>query len=949
MAKRRGDDEEARLRLVERDLTALAREGKLRPAYGLDEVIGDVIALMSSDGKHPLLAGDPGVGKTAIVQEIARRIVTGTAGEALRDARVMEISIAGILARGERHAADTLDELLERLAEVPRTVVYVRDLSVGVGGPTMPVMIRALRAGSLRFVLEADLRRAQELLRSDETMGERLHLLPVQEPPADRVRWILAKVAEDLEREHLVPFEPAAVDLAFRLSSKFLLAQRMPRKAIELLQETAAETAAASKERAGPDDVLSRFCATTRLPRFVVDDAMPLDLQEVSRFFGERILGQTDAVAAVLRSVALLKAGLNDPRRPLGVFLFAGPTGVGKTHLAKLLAEYLFGSPDRLVRLNMADYPGEEDDAIPFGQPWADSLMKKRGDLTQLLDGKVFAVLLLDEFEKAHGRVHDRFLQLFDEGQFVNAAGETIPCNNVLIVATSNAGAEVYREPPIGFSGSRSPRELLGEVDRRIAQAFRPEFLNRFDAVCHFQPLSRIEIRKIAHREVGRVLEREGIRARGLDVEVAPEVVDLLVERGYSPHFGARFLQREIEKTLTSALAVEIVKRPLPPGTPVRVETRGGGMVVASAETRAPAREATAQLVLPTPGAGAVRRRLDRKSLLAEAENLVQRSSRIGVALGRPSLESRRSRLLAASQAPDFWDDPAQAAAVLREYRGIDAQLNDLDRVARGCAFARKLVRDARGEQHLASAAKAVEEVARDVQLLEARSAAGMSGGVDEVLLEVEAAADSPVAQGWVRELGFMYLGWAERRGYEEIAVAEGNAPWRVLLRIGGPGVLGFLAGEAGLHRRVEESGRVSAYVRVRRWPKEVPGAVETAGREVRRHAGFFVERLAAEVSARDEATGRAATLRGAGEVGELKVLAAALLAVPAPAGEVRRYFIGRGARVEDPRTGVTTPRIKDVMRGELEPFIAAWVGRRDETVRASEAELPSGASGEAQ
>ncbi|HVE87597.1 MAG TPA: AAA family ATPase, partial [Myxococcales bacterium] len=650
-----------------------------------------------------------------------------------------------------------------------------------------------------------------------------------------------------------------------------------------------------------------------------------------------------------LRSVALLKAGLNDPRRPLGVFLFAGPTGVGKTHLAKLLAEYLFGSPDRLVRLNMADYPGEEDDAIPFGQPWADSLAKKRGDLTQLLDGKVFAVLLLDEFEKAHERVHDRFLQLFDEGQFVNAAGETVPCNNVLIVATSNAGAEVYREPPIGFSGSRSPREVLTEVDRRIADAFRPEFLNRFDAICHFQPLSRIEIRKIAHREVGRVLEREGIRARGLDVEVAPEVVDLLVERGYSPHFGARFLQREIEKTLTSALAVEIVKRPLPPGTPVRVEARGGGSVVASAEP-ARLREATAQLVLPTPGAGAVKRRLDRKSLLAEVENLVHRSSRIGVALGRPALESQRTRLLAASQAPDFWDDPTHAAAVLREYRGIDAHLSDLDRVARACAFARKLVRDAKGEQHLASAARAVEEVARDVQLLEARSAAGMSGGVDEVLMEIEAAADSPAAQGWVRELGFMYLGWAERRGYEELAVAEGSSPWRVLLRIGGPGVLGFLAGESGLHRRLEESARVGAYVRVRRWPRDVAGGAETAGREVRRHPGFFVERLVAEASARDETTGRAVSLRGAADVGELKALASTLLGVPAtPAGEVRRYFFGRGARVEDPRTGVTTPRIKDVMRGELEPFIAAWVGRLDEAAaRASEAVRPSGASGEA-
>jgi ATP-dependent Clp protease ATP-binding subunit ClpA len=946
MAKRRPEDDSSRL--VERDLTALAREGKLRPAYGLDEVVAEAVALLGRDGKHPLLAGDPGVGKTAIVQEIARRIVEGAAGEELRDARVMEISIAGILARGERRAADTLDELLERLGEVPRTIVYVRDLTVGVGGPTMPVMIRALRAGTLRFILEADLRRAQELLRSDETMGERLHLLPIHEPAADRVRWILSRVAEVLEKEHLVPIEPQATDLAFRLSAKFLLAQKMPRKAIELLHETAAETAAAGKERVGPDDVLSRFCATTRLPRFVVDDAMPLDLSETTRFFGERILGQTDAVAAVLRSVALLKAGLNDPHRPLGVFLFAGPTGVGKTHLAKLLAEYLFGSADRLVRLNMADYPGEEDDAIPFGQPWAESLAKKRGELSHLLDGKVFAVVLLDEFEKAHARVHDRFLQLFDEGQFVNAAGETVPCNNTLIVATSNVGAEVYREHPPGFVVSKTQRELISEVDRRIGQAFRAEFLNRFDAICHFQPLTRTEIRKIAHREVGRVLEREGIRARGLDVEVAPEVVDLLVERGYSPHFGARFLQREIEKTLTSALAVEIVKRPLAPGTPVRVEARADGSVVAVAEAKAPReREATAQLVLPRAGAGAVKRRLDKRSLLDEAEGLLRRATRIGVALGRTGLEAKRAGLLAASQAPDFWDDPGRAAAVLREYRGVDAQISDLDRVARACNFARRMVRDARGEQHLVSAARAVEEVARDVQLLEARTAAGTTSGVDEVLLEIEGAGESPAAQAWVRELSFMYLGWAERRGYEEAAVAEGQRPARVVVRIGGPGVLGFLAGESGLHRRIDEAGRVGAYVRSRRWPRGVPGSVEVNGREVRRHAGFFVERVGVEASARDESTGRSVVLSGNLGVPELKAVAAALLDVPAgAAGEVRRYFVGRGARVEDPRTGVTTPRIKDVMRGELEPFIAAWVARIDEPRSAGEARDMNGGKG---
>jgi len=914
-------------RLVERDLTALAKEGRLAAAHGVDELVAEVLGLLARGDKHPLLAGEPGVGKSAAVHEVARRIASAAAGTDLAASRLVEVSIAGILARGERRAAETLDELLEALAQTPRTIVYVRDLAAGIGGPVIPVMIKALRARELRFVLESDPRRANDLLRSDDAVAERLHLVVVPEPPPERARWILGKVADDLERELSVPIDPAAADMAFRLAGKFLLAQRMPRKAIELLRETAAEASNASRDHVAAEDVLARFCAATRLPRFVVDDAMPLDLAETERFFGERILGQADAVAAVLRSVALLKAGLNDPRRPLGVFLFAGPTGVGKTHLAKLLAEFLFGSADRLVRLNMADYPGENDDSIPFGAPWGDALPQRRGELTRILDGKVFAVLLLDEFEKAHKGVHDRFLQLFDEGAFVNAAGETVPCNNALIIATSNVGAEVYREQPVGFAGARSPRDLVAEVDRRISEAFRPEFLNRFDALCHFQPLSRVEIRKIAQREVGRVLEREGIRARGLDVEVSPEVVDLLVERGYSPHSGARFLQREIEKTLTAALAVEIVKRPLPPGTHVRVEARAGGRVFATAEP--PPRERTTQVTLPTPGAGTVRRKLDRRSLLAEVDGLLRRATRIGDWVGRPELEKERAQLLAESQAPGFWDDPAQAAAKLRAFRVVEAQLGELDRLAQKANFARRLVRDAKTEQHLNGAARAVEEVGREVQIAEARQRAGGAPGVDEALVEIQAASEGERAREWVRELGFMYLAWAEKRRLDAVAIAEGGDPPRVLLRISGPGVLGFLGGEAGIHRRIDEQqARVAAYVHARSWPKEIALGVEVEGREIRRHPGFFVERVGAEARARREASGRQAVLQGIGDLAEVRLIAAAILDGPPPLAEARRYFVGRGARVEDPRTGVETPRIKDVLRGELELFIAAWLSR---------------------
>jgi ATP-dependent Clp protease ATP-binding subunit ClpC len=928
MATRKSEDNE---RLIDRDLTALAREAKLPPAHGVDAAVSEVLGLLTRGGKHPLLAGEPGVGKSALVQEVARRIAEGRVDAALANARMVEVSCANILARStQKQAPETFEELLGYLRRQPCPIVYIRDLPLALGGPLAPVAVTALRTGGIRFIFETEPKRVQELLRADEALAERLHLIPLQEPPLERSRWILGRVAEELEREMRLPIDPAACDLALRLSAKFLLAQRMPRKAIELLKETAAEAAGAARDRVGPEDVLTRFCAATRLPRFVVDDGMPLDLDETERFFGERLLGQTDAVGAVLRSVALLKAGLNDPRRPLGVFLFAGPTGVGKTQLAKLLAEYLFGSADRLVRLNMADFPNDGDESVPFGASWAPAMETKRGEITNLLDGKVFTVLLLDEFEKAARSVHDRFLQLFDEGTFVNGAGETISCNNTLIVATSNVGAEVYREPALGFAGHRGEDEFIGEVDRRIAEVFRPEFLNRFDAICHFKPLTKVEIRKIAQREVGRVLEREGIRARGLDVEVTPEVVDLLVERGYSPQFGARYLQREIEKTLTAALAVEIARKPLRPGTPVRVEARPGGKVVAVAEPLPPPREATAQLSLPTPKAAAVKRRLDRKSLLHEMDRLVGRARALSASAERPQLEERRNQLLAETQAPNLWDDPERAAATLRAFRTVEAQINELERLEQAATFARRLVREAKNEVQLASAARQVEDVAREVQMAEALHASGATANDNEALVDICASESLEAQDAWVQELATMYLGWARKRGYEAMLIAEAEAPARVVVRIAGPGAYGFLAGEAGMHRRIEDEKRQRAYVRVHRGGTfEEQESLEVEGRPVRKHEGTFLERVRTEVTVKDSSTGRVLTLTGSGDLDEMKDIATSVVSGQGGStDEARRYFTGRGARVEDPRTGAGTPRVKDVLRGDLDLFIAAWISR---------------------
>ena len=913
----------------ERELTELARAGRLPPAYGIDADVSALAALLERGGQHALLSGEPGTGKTARSQELARCIAQGRVEGVLTGVRMVEVSVQAALARGgEDQAAELWDELISSLEKsASLTVVAVRDAGMALGTPLQPSLAASLRSTSVRFVLEATPRQTEALMRSEAGLAERLHVFPLTETARELTRTILGQVALELQTTLGVEVEPAACDLAQRLADRFLLRRRQPGKGVELLR-SCAEAASLEGGQLGANGVLDRFCAVTQLPRFLLDDAAPLDLAEIEGFFNERILGQPEPVSAILRPVTLLKAGLNDPRRPLGCFLCVGPTGVGKTHLARLLAEYLFGSADRLVRVNMADYNDEGDEGFLVGMPWGNTRDQRRGRLTTRLADKPFAVLLLDEFEKSHSTVHDRFLQLFDEGQFINGEDEVVPCNNVLIIATSNVGAEVYREPGLGFGGTASPEELVAEVNRRMASAFRHEFLNRFDAICHFRPLGKVEIRRIAHREVGRVIEREGIRMRGLDVEVAPEVVDLLVERGYSPHFGARFLQREIERTLTLALAAEIVKRPLPAGTRVKVVVEGD-RVVARAE---PVRESEPRTLveLPRPGSAPSRRKLDKKTLLAEANELRNRAQRVGQALDIPVLVERRAELLTQTQAPDFWDVPERAGALLRSFRTVEAQLQTQERLVATCESAHRVVRETKGEARLAAAARAVEAAAREVQLAEARVAAGGSAG-DEALLELMLpAGEDEEHLRWLEALVAMYRGWAERRGYQVTAVGEGVRPVRALFHLAGPGVAGFLAGEEGLHRRHEENVHAAARVRVHPWPaaSQAGPGLRGNGRAVHRRAGRFVPRITSEFHAADDSSGREVSLAGAGTPEELRAVAAAVLRADTGSVDARRYFFGRAAHVEDPRTGATTPRVKDVLRGELELFIASWFSR---------------------
>ena len=376
--------------------------------------------------------------------------------------------------------------------------------------------------------------------------------LNVQEPDLGTAAKILRAWAAHYQEQSGIRFTPESLDEALHLSHRFLARTRLPRKALDLLIQV--EGLRGERTVIERSDIIERFSSVHHVPKELVDPIQPLDLSALRRNLEHQLLGQPEAVEIILRTIGLIKSGLSDMRRPFGVFLFAGPTEVGKTHAAQLLAEHLFGSRERMIRLNMADYQSEDAPQILFGNPAEYRLPSRRGVVTQRISGQPFAVLLLDEFEKAHEKVADRFLQLFDEGSFINAQGETIACRSMILIATSNVGAELYREQPAGFFSTPDVDRLSHEMERRLAQRFRLELLNRFDQIVHFRPLSRADVRSIAARELESLKERIGFKRTGMDLEIDDTVLDWLAVHGYDPRFGARFLRRTLERDVTSLL-----------------------------------------------------------------------------------------------------------------------------------------------------------------------------------------------------------------------------------------------------------------------------------------------------------------------------------------------------------------------------------------------------------
>ena len=559
------------------DLTKAATEGKLDPVVGRDTEIARVIEILGRRKKNnPMLIGEPGVGKSAIVEGIALRIASGDISAALAKKRILSLDIASVVA-GTKYRGDfekRLKAIIKEAQSNPDLILFIDEFHtiVGAGGASGSLdaanMLKpALARGELQCIGATTVDEFTKIVEKDGALDRRFQKIVVEPTDVKQSIEILQHLRPHYEAFHHITYTDGAIEAAVRLTDRYITDKSLPDKAIDALDEAGSMVRLSlsgkkgSRNRVEEEDIATVVSKMTGIPVNRVAESEGNRLIKMKKRLQERIIGQDAAIDTVVRSIQRNRAGLKDPGRPIGTFLFYGPTGVGKTQLARSLADYLFDSEDNMVRIDMSEYMEKFSVSRLIGAPPGYVGYEEGGQLSEQVRRKPYCVVLLDEIEKAHPDIFNLLLQVMDEGRLTDSNGRQVDFKNTILIMTSNVGSREVEEYGAGIGFSTSARKVEADrqnvADKAVRKAFPPEFINRVDEMVYFNTLSREDIERIIDIELKDLRER-ALEA-GYVLSVTPAAKRFVAEAGYDPAYGARPLKRAIMKFVEDPVSEAII------------------------------------------------------------------------------------------------------------------------------------------------------------------------------------------------------------------------------------------------------------------------------------------------------------------------------------------------------------------------------------------------------
>ena len=556
------------------DITKAAKEGRLDPLVGREDEIRRVIQILGRRRKNnPMLVGDPGVGKSAIVEGIAIKIANDDIPPVLAGKRLISLDLGSIVA-GTKYRGDfekRLKNIIREVADNPDVILFIDEFHtiVGAGGASGSLdaanMLKpALARGDIQCIGATTTDEFRKIVEKDGALDRRFQKIVVEHTDIAHTISILSRIKENYQKHHNVIYTDEAIEACVRMSERYITDRCLPDKAIDAMDEAGSMVRLKNPNRTGrvsADDVASVISKMTGIPSGRVAESEGGKLMKMRNKLQNHIIGQDEAIDKVVRAIQRNRAGIKDPGKPIGTFIFFGPTGVGKTQLAKSLAEYLFDSEDNMVRLDMSEYMEKFNVSRLIGAPPGYVGYEEGGQLSERVRQKPYCVVLLDEIEKAHPDVFNLLLQVMDEGRLTDNNGRTVSFRNTIVIMTSNVGSRELEEygNGVGFNtaGKNIGTNRRNVLEKAVRKAFPPEFINRVDEQVFFSSLSKESIEKIIDIEIKGLCRR--VLEAGFELIVTPSAKRFVADVGYDPKFGARPLKRAIQKYIEDPVSEQII------------------------------------------------------------------------------------------------------------------------------------------------------------------------------------------------------------------------------------------------------------------------------------------------------------------------------------------------------------------------------------------------------